>query len=261
MLRLRRFFGRTGGWSPRTSGPRQPCSIGRNVVLPAEVTPGCSRSRSRMAACSVPIVFQDSSEPEFADNCTLVSTTPSARTPSGTWVICPTVRTSRAELRAARRRARLLPRPGPDRCAACPANCRVRRTRRSLPTCFRTSTSPGTSPNPMVITATRPRASDSTRPLIAASARRGTSTGVTATMTGSATSATRRPAAAPKTERMRLSASSCVTICRGVAPSAVRTAISRSRDSARVSSSDATFSQPMTKSRPTAPNNTYSAGR
>ena len=111
------------------------------------------------------------------------------------------------------------------------------------------------------MTATSARASDSTRPLIAASARRGTSTGVTATMTGRATSATSRPAAAPKTDRTKLSASSCVTIWRGVAPSAVRIAISRSRDSAPVSNSDATLRQPMTKSRPTAPNSTYSAGR
>ena len=52
-----------------------------------------------------------------------------------------------------------------------------------------------------------------------------------------------------------------VTSCRGDAPMATRTAISRSRDSARVSSSDATFRQPITSSRPTAPNSTMSAGR
>ena len=63
------------------------------------------------------------------------------------------------------------------------------------------------------------------------------------------------------TDSTRLSASSCVTSCRGDAPMAMRTAISRSRDSARVSSSDATFRQPMTSSRPTAPNRTISAGR
>ena len=38
------------------------------------------------------------------------------------------------------------------------------------------------------------------------------------------------------------------TSCRGAAPSAMRTAISRSRDSARVSSSEATFRQPITSS-------------
>ena len=37
-----------------------------------------------MVACSVPTVCQDSSAEDFGDNWTLVSTTPSARTPSGT---------------------------------------------------------------------------------------------------------------------------------------------------------------------------------
>ena len=81
-------------------------------------------------------------------------------------------------------------------------------------------------------------------------------TGVTATTTGMATSATSSPTTAPAADRITLSASSCTTMCRGAAPIAVRTAISRSRPSARVSRSEATLRQPMTNSRPTAPNST-----
>ena len=80
-------------------------------------------------------------------------------------------------------------------------------------------------------------------------------------ISGSATSVATMPTTAPATDSTRLSAISCVTSCRGAAPSATRTAISFSRDSARVSSSVATFSTPMTSSSATAPNSTISAGR
>ncbi len=80
-------------------------------------------------------------------------------------------------------------------------------------------------------------------------------------MIGKAARVATMPMPAPTIDSTRLSASSCVTSCRGAAPIAMRTAISRSRDSARVSSSDATLRQPITSSRPTAPKSTISAGR
>ena len=113
----------------------------------------------------------------------------------------------------------------------------------------------------IVVETIRPNAKSSTRQLIAASARRGMGTGATATMMGRAADATISPATAPAADNTRLSARSCVTSCRGAAPSANRTAISRSRARARVKSSDATLRQPMTSSSPTAPNSTSNAGR
>ncbi len=56
--------------------------------------------------------------------------------------------------------------------------------RSSAPIDFFTSSTAGTSPNTIVIAAISPSASASTRPLMAASARRGTSTGNVALMSG-----------------------------------------------------------------------------
>ncbi len=86
-------------------------------------------------------------------------------------------------------------------------------------------------------------------------------TGEAATMTGMAIAVATTPTSAPATDSTVASASSWATRWRGEAPSAVRTATSRSRDSARVRSSEATFKQPITINRPTAPKSTISAAR
>ncbi len=94
-----------------------------------------------------------------------------------------------------------------------------------------------------------------------ASSSRGMLTGINCTSSGSASQAASVPTTAPPTDSTLLSASSCTTSWRGEAPIATRTAISFSRDSARVSSSEATLRQPITSKMPTAPNSTISAGR
>ena len=86
-------------------------------------------------------------------------------------------------------------------------------------------------------------------------------TGIRLTSSGRLTIAASVPTTAPATDNTALSASNCTINWRGDAPIATRTAISFSRDSARVRSSEATLRQPMTSSNPTAPNNTISAGR
>ena len=85
--------------------------------------------------------------------------------------------------------------------------------------------------------------------------------GVKATMSGSEIAAAAMPSPAPAAESTRLSVSSWVASWRPDAPMAIRTAISRSRESARVSRRQATFRQPMISSSPTAPKSTISAGR
>ncbi len=100
---------------------------------------------------------------------------------------------------------------------------------------------------------TTPRLSARARTSRPASSSRGTCTGVKRRMSGRATAAAIVPTIAPAIESTKLSARSCVASCRGDAPMATRTAISRSRDSARVSSSDATLRQPISSSKPTRP--------
>jgi hypothetical protein len=87
------------------------------------------------------------------------------------------------------------------------------------------------------------------------------SSGVAAAIAGSAIRAASRPTAAPAIDSAKASTSNCAIRCRGDAPSAVRTAISRWRESARVRRSDATLSVAISISSPTAPKSTMSAGR
>ncbi len=165
-------------------------------MLPAETTPGCSRMRSRMVACCdgdrLPGALVNSAPRAGRSSSTTFVGVDAQRHPRHLRRRCGSAAPSP---RAARMRARLPRRRGPGA---------ARRVSRELPrspalqvaapACRRTSTSDGTSPNTIVMPATSASARPSTRPLTAASARRGTSTGVTATMSGSATSATSRPA-------------------------------------------------------------------
>ena len=91
--------------------------------------------------------------------------------------------------------------------------------------------------------------------------RRGSPRGPNATIASTAHAASAPPTAAPRAEISRLSVMSCRMMRPRPAPSAVRTAISVSRDDARTSSRFATFAHAMSSTNPTAPNIVYKQPR
>ena len=76
-----------------------------------------------------------------------------------------------------------------------------------------------------------------------------------------AANAALRPSAAPASANNTLSVTICRTSRAGLAPTAVRSAISRNRASPRTSSRLATFVHAMRSRKPTAPIKIQSAGR
>ena len=248
---------------------RQPTENGRKFDAPAAITPACARISSRMrewtfavGTHTVSMVPPRVGAPTAdGDNCTVEIVTSLASTPVGVSIIRPTVRTSSAELTSS------------AHAMATSAATRTEYTRRapfelprspdfkSVVNWVRSNSSAGTNPKITVVTATTPRHKPSARTSTPASSSLGIWTGVKLMISGNAAKVAAMPAIAPATDSTKLSAINCVTSCRGAAPSATRTAISFSRVRARVSSSVATFSTPMTSSSATAPNSTISAGR
>ena len=121
--------------------------------------------------------------------------------------------------------------------------------------------SAGISPNKTPVTTDAPAANRNTGQCSDTSLIRGVSAGSSVTSAcnpAAAASSPTSPATAPSTT---LSESSCRTSLDPVAPSALRTAISRSRPAARASIRFATFAHAISRISPTAPNSSISRGR
>ena len=126
---------------------------------------------------------------------------------------------------------------------------------------WRTSWIVGVMPNSRPLTNANPKPYSSNRESSETSVSIPESEMVSVVRSESASLATTSPAAPPKAPINRLSRSSWRTICAGVAPSAIRIAISRRRLDERASSSPAIFAQPVSRTIDAAPHSNSNGRR
>ena len=125
----------------------------------------------------------------------------------------------------------------------------------------RQACSSGTSPKTSPVTTARPSVRPSTRTSSDTVSRRGTLGGARASNPRSAATASPTPRAAPANVSTRFSIRNWRASRDRLAPSASRTATSRARPRPLMRSRLATFTQPTSSTRPTAPHNISRAGR
>ena len=119
----------------------------------------------------------------------------------------------------------------------------------------------GATPKSSPVTTESPSAKASARPFTAISSSRGWSPGSSACSARTPHTASPSPSAPPASASSTLSVSSWRTSRRREAPSAARIATSRSRVATRASIRLATLAQAISRTSPTAPRKTSSAGR